>query len=90
MHDIPSLLRDYGVLVVFGAVLIEGIGIPVPSFAVVVVAASVLKVSRLGLASVFCAALVSGVTPDLAWYWAGRRLGYRLLRTLCRLSLLDP
>jgi membrane protein DedA with SNARE-associated domain/rhodanese-related sulfurtransferase len=85
MHDIPSLIRDYGIVFVFAAVLVEGIGIPVPSFAVVVLAASVLDRSQLG--TLFLAALSAGLLTDLAWYWAGKRLGYRLLRTLCRLSL---
>jgi len=85
MHDIPALIRDYGVLVVFAAVLVEGIGVPVPSFAVIVLAASVLDHAHLW--TIFLAASVAGLLTDLAWYWAGLRLGYRLLRTLCRLSL---
>jgi membrane protein DedA with SNARE-associated domain/rhodanese-related sulfurtransferase len=85
MHDIPTLIHDYGVLVVFAAVLVEGIGVPVPSFAVVVLAASVLDHAHLG--SIFLAAFIAGLLTDLAWYWAGHRLGYKLLRTLCRVSL---
>lgn len=87
MHDIPTLIREYGVLVVFAAVFIEGAGVPVPSFAVVIVAASILYESHAGVVDVFLAAFVAGMITDLVWYWAGFRLGYRLLRTLCRLSL---
>lgn len=87
VHDIPTLIRDYGIFVVFAAVLIEGIGIPVPSFAVVVIAASILYESHIGIVDVFLAAFVAGMITDLVWYWAGLRLGYRLLRALCRLSL---
>lgn len=87
VHDIPALIREYGVLVVFVTVLVEGIGIPVPSFAVVVVAASILYASPFGIVDVFVAALVAGLITDIAWYWAGHRFGYRLLRALCRLSI---
>jgi len=85
MHDIPGLIRDFGVFAVFVAVLIEGIGIPLPSFAVVVLAASVLDRSQ--LVEVLLAALGAALLTDLGWYWAGLRIGYRLLRVLCRLSL---
>lgn len=85
MHDIPGLIHAYGIALVFAAVLVEGVGLPVPSFAVVVLAASVLEHSRLPL--LLLAALSASMLTDVAWYWAGNRLGYRLLRALCRLSL---
>jgi len=87
MHDVVTLIRQYGTIVVFAAVFIEGVGLPIPSFAVVLVAAAAIDETGASVLGVLWAALSAALLCDLAWYWAGHRLGYRLLRVLCKLSL---
>src|ERR1700751_3357269 len=88
MHDIGSLIRDFGLVVVFAAVFAEGLGLPIPSFAFVLVAAgSLYEAGRASPAEVILVAFAAGLLADLLWYWAGWRFGYRLLGLLCRVSI---
>ena len=73
MHSILALIHDYGSLVEFTAVLIEGVGIPVPAFATIALTASVFDRQRLW--SVFFSSeqgsarpLISrGISRDAEW-----------------------
>lgn len=88
MHDIVALIRHFGLVVVFVAVLLESLGLPLPSFAIVLVAAGASFDDKHALPwDVLGAAFGAGMVCDVFWYWAGRRYGYRLLYTLCRISL---
>jgi membrane protein DedA with SNARE-associated domain/rhodanese-related sulfurtransferase len=88
MHDISLLIRNSGLIVVFVAVLCEGLGLPIPSFAFVLIATgSVYETGSASPAQVALVAFCAGASTDLFWYWAGRRFGYRLLGVLCRVSI---
>ena len=88
MHDISLLIRDFGLVVVFAAVFAEGLGLPIPSFAFVLIAAgSLYESGRASPLEVTLVAFAAGLLADLFWYWAGRRFGYRLLGILCRISI---
>jgi membrane protein DedA with SNARE-associated domain/rhodanese-related sulfurtransferase len=88
MHDISLLIRDFGLVVVFVAVFAEGLGLPIPSFAFVLIAAgSLYESGRASPVEVILVAFAAGLIADLFWYWAGRRFGYRLLGLLCRVSI---
>jgi membrane protein DedA with SNARE-associated domain len=45
MHDISLLIRNFGLIIVFVAVLGEGLGLPIPSFVFVLIAAGSLHES---------------------------------------------
>ena len=82
-----EFLRAYGYPLVFLAVLGENLGLPLPSFAVVLAAASLaaeMRFSLVGLAAVTMAAALLG---DVAWYILGRFRGRPILRTHCSISL---
>jgi membrane protein DedA with SNARE-associated domain/rhodanese-related sulfurtransferase len=88
MHEIVELVRHFGLIVVFVAVLLESLGLPLPSFALVLVAAGASFDEKHALPwDVLAAAFGAGFVCDVFWYWAGRRHGYRLLHILCRISL---
>jgi membrane protein DedA with SNARE-associated domain/rhodanese-related sulfurtransferase len=77
----------YGYLLLFGWVLVEQLGIPLPA-APVLVAAGALSASRqLNFGLALAAAVVGSVLADSTWYFVGRRYGHRVLRVLCKLSL---
>jgi membrane protein DedA with SNARE-associated domain/rhodanese-related sulfurtransferase len=85
--DLITLLTQWGVPLVFAAVLLEQSGLPVPAPPVLVVAGALAATGamrpELVLASAFAACLVA----DHGWFAIGRRMGRRLLATICRLSL---
>ncbi len=86
-HEIIALIAEYGLLLVFFNVLVEQAGVPVPAVPTLVVAGALAAGGRLPVAGVVMAALVACLLSDLAWYWAGRRFGAGVMRTLCRISL---
>jgi membrane protein DedA with SNARE-associated domain/rhodanese-related sulfurtransferase len=88
VHDISSLIRHHGLVIVCLSVLGEGLGLPVPSFAfVLVAAASLYESGDAPLIELGALAFLAGLAADVIWYAAGRRYGYRLLGTLCRISM---
>lgn len=86
-HAIIALIAEYGLLLVFVNVLVEQAGVPVPAVPTLVVAGALASAGKLPLASVIAVALIACLISDLAWYWAGRHFGAKVMRTLCRISL---
>src|SRR5687768_4294002 len=84
---IESLLADYGLAAVFCAVLVHQLGVPVPAFPLLVWAgAKAIDDPRFGLYA-FVLSVVAGTAGNLAWFWAGRRYGRRVLQLVCRITL---
>ncbi|WP_338015451.1 DedA family protein/thiosulfate sulfurtransferase GlpE [Dyella acidiphila] len=86
-HAVVELIAQYGLLLVFINVLVEQAGAPLPAVPTLVVAGALSAAGRLPLAAVVLVALLACLIADLAWYWAGRRYGAAVMRTLCRISL---
>jgi len=86
-HEIIALLAQYGLILVFLNVLVEQAGVPVPAVPTLVVAGALSANGQLPLFGVLGVALVACLLSDLAWYWAGRRFGSGVMRTICRVSL---
>lgn len=86
-HAIVALIAEYGLVLVFINVLVEQAGMPLPAVPTLVVAGALSSVGKLPLGAVILVALVACLISDLAWYWAGRRFGATVMRTLCRISL---
>jgi len=86
-HQIIALIAQYGLLLVFFNVLVEQAGVPVPAVPTMIVAGALSANGKLPLAGVVLAALIACLLSDLLWYWAGRRFGAGVMRTICRISL---
>lgn len=86
-HDIILLVAQYGLLLVFLNVLVEQVGVPVPAVPTLMVAGAVAASGKLPLIGVVAVALLACLLGDLVWYWAGRRFGGGVMRTICRISL---
>lgn len=86
-HEIIALIAQYGLLLVFFNVLVEQAGVPVPAVPTMIVAGALAASGRLPVAGVVLAAVLACLLSDLAWYWAGRRFGAGVMRTICRISL---
>jgi membrane protein DedA with SNARE-associated domain/rhodanese-related sulfurtransferase len=87
MQELTHLIEVYGLLLIFAVVLLDEIGLPVPSLPALVVAGAVARNGHFSVSAVIGAALAGTLLADLAWYWAGRRYGRRILSLLCRISL---
>ena len=87
MDSLIASLAHYGAWFVGGNVFLQQLGLPVPAVQTLVVAGALAAAGRLALWATLGAAIVASVAADLAWYYAGRRYGYQVLRLLCRISL---
>jgi membrane protein DedA with SNARE-associated domain/rhodanese-related sulfurtransferase len=85
--QIIALIAEYGAILVFFNVMVEQAGLPVPAVPTLVVAGALAANGQLPLATVVGAAVLGCLLSDLAWYWAGRRYGSGVMRTICRISL---
>jgi membrane protein DedA with SNARE-associated domain len=82
-----DFLVRHGYAVVFGWVLAEQIGLPIPAVPVLLAAGALAGTGRLNLGLVVVFALVASVVSDVIWYWIGRIRGGSVLSLLCRISL---
>jgi len=87
MQALTHLIEVYGLALVFGAVLLDEIGLPVPALPALVVAGAAARNGHLSLPAVMGAAMAGALLADFIWYLAARRFGRRTLAVLCRISL---
>ncbi|MDR3739326.1 MAG: DedA family protein/thiosulfate sulfurtransferase GlpE [Terracidiphilus sp.] len=86
--ELPThILLTYGYLLLFGWVLVEQLGVPLPATPVLLAAGALTAEHDLN----FVLALVAGVTAaliaDTVWFVVGKRYGHHVLRLLCKMSL---
>jgi membrane protein DedA with SNARE-associated domain/rhodanese-related sulfurtransferase len=87
MSALANWLEHIGVLAVFALVLVEQIGLPLPTYPVLIIAGAWSARGGPPLLQIAAAAVAACLLADLAWYSSGRRYGSRVLRAMCRLSL---
>jgi membrane protein DedA with SNARE-associated domain len=87
MDRLTELLVQHGYAVVFGWVLAEQIGLPLPAVPFLLAAGALAGSGRLSPGLVLLAATVASLISDTLWYWIGRTGGARVLGWLCRVSL---
>jgi membrane protein DedA with SNARE-associated domain/rhodanese-related sulfurtransferase len=87
MHDLIALVIAHGAWLVFGVTFAARLGIPVPAAPLLVVAGALAMGGQLGAFATFALAIVANLLGDAAWFWAGRRHGYKVLKLLCRISI---
>lgn len=73
--------------VLFGWVLIEQGGLPIPSVPLMLAAGGMSAAHQLHIAYALPLILLACLISDSAWYFLGRRYGSRVLELLCRFSL---
>src|SRR5262245_65889245 len=87
MGDLIELLERHGYLLVFAAVLIEQVGVPLPRVPVLIVAGALVAKGVLAAPIVLVLAVLAALAGDLLWFQFGRAFGSRVLGWMCRLSL---
>lgn len=81
------VLLTYGYLLLFGWVLIEQFGIPLPATPVLLAAGGLSAEHQISFPAAFLAGLAACLIADTSWFLIGRRYGHHVLRILCRLSM---
>ena len=76
----------YAYLIIFLWVLVEQIGIPIPSVPVLLTAGTLSATHRVSFIGITIAMLLSCMIADTLWFSLGRRYGNSVLKLLCRLS----
>ena len=87
MHALIEALARYGLPLVFANVLLEQLGLPVPAIPTLVAAGALSAGGRLSTAALLALAIGASLIADSLWYLLGRRYGYRILKTVCGISL---
>ena len=87
MDTLIHLIAVYGLLVVFVSVLLDQGGIPVPAYPPIILTAALATDQGKSVWPIIVVAALAAVIADWLWYVGGRRLGAKLLRLMCRLSL---
>jgi membrane protein DedA with SNARE-associated domain/rhodanese-related sulfurtransferase len=87
MDDLVPLLLRHGPLLVFVVTLAARAGAPLPAAPLLVVAGGLGALGQMPLGVTIGLSLLANLLGDVVWFVAGRVLGYRVLRLLCRVSL---
>jgi membrane protein DedA with SNARE-associated domain len=81
-----SLVRDYGLLILFVLIAMESAGIPLPGETALVAAGVLASRGDMGIFAVVSVAAVAAIIGDNVGYWVGRLGGRKLLQ---KSSLVD-
>ena len=87
MATVIGWLEHVGVTFVFLFVLVEQAGLPLPAYPLLIIAGAWSAQGGAPYASITAVAVAACLIADLGWYVAGRRLGSRVLRAMCKLTL---
>jgi len=86
--ELPThILLAYGYLLLFGWVLVEQLGVPLPATPVLLAAGALSAEHDMNYALAFAASVVAAVVADTVWFMVGQRYGHHVLNLLCKMSL---
>ena len=86
MNVIVEFIMKHGYSVLFGAVFVHQIGLPVPGPLFLLAAGALAAAGKLGLAAALGLAVVACVLADWLWYEAGRLRGEKVLHLIHRFA----
>lgn len=81
------ILLVYGYAVLFGWVLIEQMGAPLPAAPLILSAGALSAEHQLSFFLALLSCIGACVLADSGWFFVGRRYGHQVVRILCKLSL---
>jgi membrane protein DedA with SNARE-associated domain/rhodanese-related sulfurtransferase len=85
--SLSHLLESYGLALVFGNVLVEQSGLPIPAVPTMIAAGALAAEGQYPPLAVMAAAFAACIIGDSAWYVVGRLYGHRVMKLLCGISL---
>jgi membrane protein DedA with SNARE-associated domain len=86
-QETVEFLIGHGYSLLFGWVLAEQLGLPIPAIPLLLSAGALAGSGKLDLPAAASAALIAVILADLFWYFLGRYRGGFILKLLCRISL---
>jgi membrane protein DedA with SNARE-associated domain len=87
LEQAAEFLIRHGYAVLFGWVLLEQLGLPIPAAPLLIAAGALARAGKMNLAFALALPFVALILADLFWYFLGRYRGGRILKLLCRISL---
>lgn len=81
------ILLAYGYLLLFGWVLVEQFGVPLPATPVLLAAGALSARGQIGFLEALAFGVAACLVSDTTWFFVGRRYGQQVLNLLCRLSM---
>jgi membrane protein DedA with SNARE-associated domain/rhodanese-related sulfurtransferase len=82
-----AILLTYGYFLIFGWVLMEQIGLPLPATPVLLAAGALSATEHMNFPAALLAGVMACLVADISWFLFGRRYGHVVLRLLCKFSL---
>jgi membrane protein DedA with SNARE-associated domain/rhodanese-related sulfurtransferase len=77
----------YAYWILFLWVMVEQLGVPIPSAPVMITAGTLTATHRLSLPLVLIAIVAGSLVSDSLWYFMGKKYGGSVVKLLCRLSM---
>jgi membrane protein DedA with SNARE-associated domain len=74
------IFREYGYGLLFAVILGETLGLPIPSYPLVLLAVALAADLHLSLGGILIVAVLAALMGDMTWYLVGRRPNGKLLR----------
>ena len=87
MSGLVSFLLRHGYLFLFGMVLVEQAGLPIPAVPVLLAVGALVGMGKFSLTHSILVAVGACLIADIVWYRLGRSYGSSILRLVCRISL---
>jgi membrane protein DedA with SNARE-associated domain len=87
LKEAGEFLIRHGYTLLFGWVLVEQMGLPIPAVPLLLAAGALAGTGKMDMALSVSLALLAVILADLFWYSLGRYRGGRILKLLCRISL---
>ncbi|HZA55315.1 MAG TPA: DedA family protein [Candidatus Udaeobacter sp.] len=87
LEQAADFLIRHGYALLFGWVLLEQMGLPIPAVPLLIAAGALAGAGKMNLTFAVALAFIAVILADLFWYSLGRYRGGRILKLLCRISL---
>ena len=87
MSHLIDLIQYYGLAFVFINVLALQAGLPLPAYPTLIITGALASRGGASLQALLATAVAASLIADIAWYYAGRHYGSKVLKTICRVSL---
>lgn len=87
MHFTVHFFLEYSYWILFGWVLIEQLGVPLPSSPILLAAGTLTATHHLGIGGIVLAVMAGCVLADSVWFRLGGRYGSAVTHWVCKFSL---
>jgi membrane protein DedA with SNARE-associated domain/rhodanese-related sulfurtransferase len=87
MPVLLEFIEKYGLFAVFLNVLAESLGLPLPAYPLLIVAAASISSHHYNATDVIMVGVAASLIGDTVWLSNGRYFGPRIVKFLCRISL---